>query len=220
MNKMSPLLKYCGNHSLTDIELSLKGRANYIGVVFAESKRKVTPCDVNEWLASVAWKPEKKLVGLFVNEEIEEIERVQTIVSLDVIQCHGNESVGYIKELKETIDLPIWKVIHHTEGAWETMEDYAPFVDSFVVDSKVRGEWGGTGTSFDWSHIPNYLQVGRKLNKTVFIAGGINPHNVGDLLAYHPDGIDLSSGIEIDGTKSEVEMKQLEEGIDKYESST
>lgn len=215
---MKPLLKYCGNHSYNDLLHSINSKADYIGVVFAESKRQVTPSEVNEWLSQLTWPTNKKLVGLFVNEEINQIKNVVKTVPLHIVQCHGNESVQYMKTLTNEISLPIWKVIHHKENAWEQMDEYAPFVAGFVIDSKSEKAWGGTGTTFDWSHIPHYLAKGKQLNKTIFIAGGINPENVEQLLKYNPMGIDLSSGIELDGKKSIQKMEQLEERIEKYDT--
>lgn len=217
---MKPLLKYCGNHSYEDLLLAINSRANYIGVVFAKSKRQVEVIQLSKWLKQLNWPCDKKLVGLFVNEDIEQIINVTKTVPLHIVQCHGNESVDYIKKLSQKITLPIWKVIHHQENAWEKMDEYAPYVEGFVIDSKAKNAWGGTGISFDWSHIPKYLENGKQLKRTVFIAGGINPTNVEQLLKYSPSGIDLSSGIEEDGKKSAIKMAQLEERIENYDTTT
>ncbi|WP_096200929.1 phosphoribosylanthranilate isomerase [Bacillus sp. FJAT-45350] len=214
---MRPLLKYCGNHSLADLQHVVKSNADYIGVVFAESKRRVTPLELFTWLAEVKLRPEQKLVGLFVNATFSEIENVISKIPLDIIQCHGNETVSVVRELKEKLNLPIWKVIHHDEEAVQTMEQYAPFVSAYVIDSKVKDQWGGTGQVFDWSHIPSYIDEGIHLNRPVFIAGGINGENVHELVAYQPDGIDISSGIEEDGSKSSVKMTEIEKRITEHE---
>lgn len=217
---MRPLLKYCGNHSFHDLQCSLNSRADYIGVVFAKSKRQVTQEQLSDWLNKLTWPKEKKLVGLFVNEEIEKIKTIVQTVPLHIVQCHGNESAEYMKQLAEEISLPLWKAIHHCEGAWEVMELYAPYVETFVIDNKTAHAWGGTGTSFDWSHVPCYLKKGKELKRKVIIAGGIRPENVEKLLAYHPCGIDLSSGIEENGQKSAFKMAQLEERIENYVKAT
>ncbi|WP_078553281.1 phosphoribosylanthranilate isomerase [Bacillus alkalicellulosilyticus] len=214
---MGPLLKYCGNHSLSDFEQSSQSKANYIGAVFVKSKRQVTATQLKQWLSKVDWNPEQKLVGLFVNPAIEELEYVLSEINLDIIQLHGAETVKEVELIKNNLDIPLWKVIHHEDGAWQTMKEYAPYVSAFVVDSKVKGHWGGTGQTFDWNHIPNYIKEGNRLGIPVFIAGGIHPENVAQLVAYQPDGIDVSSGIEQNGQKSLEQMKRLEERIENYE---
>ncbi|WP_026673049.1 phosphoribosylanthranilate isomerase [Alkalihalobacterium bogoriense] len=214
---MNPKLKFCGNHSQQDIALAVQSRASFIGVVFAESKRKVTASDVAKWIKSHPLQREQKLVGLFVNASLEEITSVLSGVSLDIIQLHGNETIEQVEMLSKQLAVPLWKVIHHEQQAWLKMEQYAPFVDGFVIDSKVKGQWGGTGTTFDWSHLPSYIETGKKLARPTFIAGGIQPSNIAELLVYQPDGIDMSSGIEEKGKKSSELMKQIEERIESYE---
>lgn len=214
---LNPKLKFCGNHSQQDIALAVQSRVSYIGVVFAESKRKVTARDVDKWIKAHPLQPKQKLVGLFVNASISEIASVLSHVSLDIIQLHGNETVEQVNMISKQVTVPLWKVIHHEPQAWLKMEQYAPFVDGFVIDSKVKGQWGGTGSTFDWSHLPSYIETGKKLARPTFIAGGIQASNIAELLAYQPDGIDVSSGIEENGKKSFERMKQIEERIELYE---
>lgn len=197
----TPLLKYCGNHSVEDVVVTANSKASYLGFVFAPSKRCVTGEQVRQWLANV--RVGQQLVGVFVNATIEEIEKVLIDVPLDVIQCHGAETPEFIKELKQRCNKLVWKVIHHSETGLETMKKYRGVVDGFVIDSKIPGLAGGTGVTFDWEAIPNYQQEAEFQQVSCFIAGGINPNTVQDLLQYNPIGIDLSSGIEENGRKSE-----------------
>ncbi|MBU8907252.1 phosphoribosylanthranilate isomerase [Desertibacillus haloalkaliphilus] len=210
---MRPLLKYCGNHSLSDLQATLESNADFIGVVFAESKRQVTADQVVEWLKEVELSPQQQLVGLFVNPSVTEIDDVLQRVPLQVIQCHGNESKELVSSIKQTFGLPVWKVIHHHKGGLEQMKSFHGVCDGFVVDSKVKGQWGGTGETFDWSSVPPYLEEGKRQGVPVFIAGGINPNNVTKLLSFHPTGIDISSGIERDGQKDKAEISRLEERL-------
>jgi phosphoribosylanthranilate isomerase len=206
--KMKTLLKYCGNHSFEDVVVTANSRADYLGFVFAPSKRRVTAIEVKRWLAEINVK--QKIVGVFVNASFLEIEDVLEQVPLDVIQCHGEETADYISALKAHHNKVVWKVIHHSEMGLKTMKEYRGLVDGYVIDSRVAGLRGGTGVTFDWESIPSYQQEANFQQVPCFIAGGINSNSVKSLLQYHPVGIDLSSGIEEDGKKSGKIKKQFE----------
>nr|WP_285874279.1 phosphoribosylanthranilate isomerase [Halalkalibacter oceani] len=209
--RVSFLLKLCGNHSAEDTEIALMSGADYAGFVFAESKRQVTREQVKEWLASYHGKKRPKIVALFVNAAAEQIAETVVELPIDIIQCHGAETPEKVKEIKKQTGLPVWKVIHHEDDALQKMKAYEGIVLGYVVDCKVGKQWGGTGVSFDWKYVPHYIAEGRRQKVPVLIAGGIRPENVGELMRYQPDGIDVSSGIEQDGRKSRVLVEQLVE---------
>ncbi|MEH7388145.1 phosphoribosylanthranilate isomerase [Bacillus sp. JJ1521] len=209
-----PLIKYCGNKSLEDVQVVVKSKADYIGFIFANSKRKVHPDDVNNWLQKVGVQ-DKKTVGIFVNAELKEIEAVLENVSLSVIQCHGTESVNFIKLVKIKTGLHVWKVIHHDEKALLTMKEFTGVADGYVVDTKVSNMWGGSGVSFDWNSIPLYQQEARTQGVPCFIAGGIDSTNIENLLSYEIDGFDISSGIELEGKKDHTIIQTIEKWVDK-----
>ncbi len=206
------VLKYCGNRSFHDVQLVAKSEAHYIGFVFAESKRKVEPKDVGRWLASVELR-DKQTVGVFVHPTIASVASVLEHVPLSIIQCHGMESVQMVKQLKQTFQIPVWKVIHHAHKAWIYMRVWEGIADGFVIDSGRKGAWGGTGVSFDWEHVPYYIEEAKRQHVPCLIAGGITPENVEQLLAYEPFGIDISSGIEENEHKSEQKIKQIEQKV-------
>lgn len=205
-----PLLKLCGNHSLNDVEVSFGSSADYVGFVFAKSKRQVTRGQIAEWLQQHE-PTKKKLVALFVNASTDEIVEAVSSLPISIIQCHGNESPSQISEIKKRLNIPVWKVIHHSEDGRYVMQSYENIADGYIVDCKVGKQWGGTGVSFDWTSVPTYMQEGQRQNVPVFIAGGIRPENIADLLVYQPDGIDVSSGIEENGLKSRKLVRELEE---------
>lgn len=206
-------LKYCGNHTLDDFRITRKGKSQYLGVVFAESKRQVTAEQLQHWLEQLADLRGKKLVGLFVNADTETVIRVLNHVSLDVIQLHGHESPEVAAAISEATKLPVWKVLHHDEEALSLMKTYEHIVDGYVVDCKVKDQWGGSGQSFDWTAIPQYTEEAKRQGVPCFIAGGISDDNIAELLPYAPDGVDLSSGLESEGAKDEKRMKRLEKRI-------
>jgi phosphoribosylanthranilate isomerase len=217
MNQLQ--IKYCGNKSLEDLEVTSQSNADYLGFIFAESKRKVDPTQLNQWLTEVNI-GSKQLVGVFVNESISTILSTIDRVPLSVIQCHGTETREYLIELKQKASIPVWKVIHHADMSLNEMKNLSGIVDGYVIDSKVKGMWGGSGQTFDWSFIPVYIDEAKKQNVPCFIAGGVNTENVGALLDFDVLGIDISSGIEEKGIKDKVIITKIEEQVTQYDSST
>lgn len=205
-------IKYCGNKSFQDLQIVSTSKADFIGVIFAKSKRQVHVNDLKEWLTTINL-GSKKLVGVFVNEEISVIERIVKEIPLSIIQCHGTETKETLVEIKQKINLPIWKAIHHDNNAIQQMEQLVGFVDGYVIDSKVKGQWGGSGIAFDWGFIPSYVNEARKQGVPCLVAGGVNPLNVKELLKYEIDGIDISSGIEVDYCKNIERIEQIEEQV-------
>ncbi|TDQ41524.1 phosphoribosylanthranilate isomerase [Aureibacillus halotolerans] len=204
------LLKCCGNRSYEDYTKS-RDVADWLGFIFFEgSKRYVKPAIVQQWLNETPLKEQQLAVGVFVNATIEDIQRAATeFPNMNVIQLHGNEAPEMAVELKATLNKTILKAIHHSDEGLAMMRSYAQKVDGFLIDTK-SPQWGGSGLSFDWASIPAYQAVARELGVPLFVAGGVTPDNVKELLRYHPDGIDLASGIEENGAKSEQKIKHLE----------
>jgi phosphoribosylanthranilate isomerase len=217
-NKMNkPLVKLCGNSSLEDLLITSQSQADYLGVIFAKSKRRVEPNRVKEWLKEVDMK-DKQLVAIFVNAQLKEIENALNELPIDVIQCHGTESVSETAEIKARFNKTVWKALPHDEGTLANMRAFAEAADGFVIDSKVKGAFGGTGQTFDWSSVPIYSEAAGKMNKTLFIAGGIQPENVDELLWLSPLGIDISSGIERNEKKDKSLLVRLEERVNHHVS--
>ncbi|KAF1679832.1 phosphoribosylanthranilate isomerase [Bacillus mexicanus] len=210
-----PVLKYCGIRSLQDLQLAAGSQADYLGFIFvAESKRNVSPYDVKKWLSQV--RIEKQVAGVFVNESIEKMSRIAEDLNLDVIQLHGDENPAEAGALRMIADCEIWKALHHHENTLHEIARFKDDVDGFVIDSSVKGARGGTGVSFSWDCVPEYQQAAT--GKRCFIAGGVNPDTITDLLTYKPAGIDLASGIEKNGQKDQNLMRLLEERMNRYVS--
>ncbi|WP_185970964.1 phosphoribosylanthranilate isomerase [Alkalicoccobacillus porphyridii] len=208
---MRPLLKYCGNKNEEDLKITSQSAASYLGFVFVPGvKREVRPSDVKQWLSKHPNSKNKKLVALFVNATIDEIQHVISQLPIDVIQCHGTESPETVANIRAKTGVRVWKAIHHQLNGRTEMTRYAGIADGYVIDAKVSGQWGGTGQTFDWKAVPEYISEGKRQRVPVFIAGGVDTSNVKQLLAYQPDGIDLSSGLEVNGEKSTEIITQFE----------
>ncbi|OEH93446.1 phosphoribosylanthranilate isomerase [Bacillus solimangrovi] len=208
-------IKVCGHQSLQDVETTLKTDIGYLGFIFAPSKRRVQAEQVREWIDSVDIK-EKKLVGVFVNASFEEIADILKVVPLDVIQCHGTESPAYILTLKQMTNCEIWKAIHHEPSAVERMKTYENTVEGYVIDAKVSGQWGGTGQTFAWEYIPQYIEEAKRQGAECYIAGGVNVDTIDQLLTYSPSAIDIASGSETNGVKDLAKIKTIEDKVISY----
>lgn len=211
-----PLIKYCGNKSFDDWCYVVESEADFVGVIFAPSKRRVTPQQVKNWLEDRPLPNEKKIVGVFVHSNIDEILDVIKNISISIIQCHGQESPQEILQIKEKTGLPVWKAIHHDAGANEKMAAYAGIADGYIVDTKSQNAWGGTGIPFNWTAIPVYLEESKKQGVPCFIAGGVTPVNVGQLVRFAPDGIDLASGIEASEKKCPDLIRKFENEVNQH----
>lgn len=207
-----PYVKLCGLHSEEDVQLVQSSQADYIGFVMAKSKREVSPDEAASWLDRHPL-PGKKVAALFVNATIEEMKKAVQRCPVDIIQLHGTESVETVQRVKDVTQKEVWKAFRHDEETLTQLELYRSYVDGFVIDAKVKGAWGGTGQTFDWKHVPEYVQFGKEHNLPLFIAGGITPDNVEELLRYEPWGIDLSSGIERNGKKDKEKLTALEKRL-------
>ncbi|WP_110112965.1 phosphoribosylanthranilate isomerase [Bacillus sp. CGMCC 1.16541] len=206
------LVKYCGIKNRKELEMVLKSQAHYIGFIFYEkSKRYVSPQLIKNWLVNHSG-TDKRLVGIFVNESVEVMHQMAKTASLDVIQCHGEETVAQLQSLKD-LGYEVWKALPHQTDTLANMRKYQEVVDGYVVDSKVKNQFGGTGVTFDWTNVPLYTQQAALNEKKCFIAGGITSENVKELLVYNPIGLDLSSGIETDGIKDCEKITAIERKV-------
>ena len=187
-------IKLCGLTRSCDIEAVNELQPDYIGFVFAKkSRRYVSPEKAEELKAMLA--PGIQAVGVFVNEEPEQIAALLEAGTIDVAQLHGQESETEIRRLRELTDHPLIQAFRiDTEQDVERAN--ASTADYVLLDSGA----GGTGTVFDW----NLLQA---IRRPYFLAGGLDTENLGTVKAkLNPYGIDVSSGIETDGYKDKEKM--------------
>ena len=201
-------IKLCGMKRLEDIEAVNKAKPDYIGFIFAEKSRRYVLLEMAVMLKRHL-NSNIQAVGVFVNANVESISESVKKQIIDVIQLHGTEDITYVKSLKEVLDVPIIKAVSMTKPdakeqirMWE-MSD----IDYLLLDS---GN-GGTGEQFDYK----LLRELGNLKKPYFLAGGLNPENLENAVAYLqenlPYALDLSSGIETDGVKNAEKIKKAVE---------
>lgn len=197
-------IKICG---ISDVETAMGAAAlgaDAIGMVFAPSKRRVTPETARA--ISLSLPPFVSRVGVFVNAALQEVMEIADFCQLDAVQLHGNEPPDYCRSLRQRVI----KAFQMREGTMDNINDYP--VDGILLDSYVTGTHGGTGIAFDWTVIQR-LNVHRPL----ILAGGLNADNVSKAIEIAgPYAVDVSSGIETNGTK---DLDKIENFINKVKSA-
>ena len=211
----TPKVKMCGISKVETIPAVVEAKPDYMGLVFAPSKRQVT-VDQAKTLVEELHKQyasrynsgagqsnddveqsnndEIKTVGVFVNETLETLVKIATEVNLDAVQLHGDEDEAFIQSLKERTNVEVWKAVQIRSAA-----DAEAWIDSsadmLLFDAYHKDERGGTGEVFDWSCLDEF-------ERPFMLAGGIDSTNVARAIrTVRSYGIDISSGIETDGVK-------------------
>lgn len=200
-------IKICGLKRIEDIQYVNKYLPQYIGFVFAQSKRRVSLDQAKSLKKDLD--PRIKTVGVFVNESIEKIIEILNECRLDCIQLHGDENPQYIDKLRNSLNqhqagsgAEIWKAVRvKDESSILMLDSYK--VDAFVLDAFVEGSYGGAGKVFDW----NLANLAKAYGK-IFVAGGLNVENVSNAIqAVRPYGVDVSSGVETNDCKDESKIR-------------
>lgn len=226
------LVKICGLKDSATISAMSGLPVDYIGFVFAPSKRQVTAAQAAELHAAAQAAPMRdgkppRTVGVFVNPTIEELADTLAQVRLDVVQLHGQESPSFCREVTTRFGVEIWRVISIREagekpGSGENnrsmmniealLAEYAGAVSTILLDTA----GGGTGRTFCWEQIPGYQAAARRCGLRLFVAGGLAPDNVAGLIKeYEPDGVDVSSGVETDGVKDLSKIATFAERVNR-----
>lgn len=209
-------MKICGLMDGETIALMDGLPLHEIGLVFAPSRRQVNKELAAQLVQAIhSLKNEDgnrpKAAGVFVNASLAEISEVLSVVPLDIAQLHGDETPAYCEELRHRHpDLSIWRVFSIKSGvtaedafqssdeAEKRLSPFAGKVDALLIDAP----GGGTGQPFNWSQIEAYKEAAGAVHLPLYVAGGLHPDNVQQLLRKHaPSGIDVSSGVETDGSK-------------------
>ncbi|RKP57046.1 phosphoribosylanthranilate isomerase [Cohnella endophytica] len=217
-------VKICGIKE----EATLRGMnglpVDYIGFVFAKSRRQLTPeqagklHEVASQVPMAGGKP-PLTVGVFVNPTMEQLEETLASVPLNVVQLHGEETPAFSREIGERFNVEVWRALPITEqadadsrgaGGAERLAEYKGAVSTILLDTA----GGGTGKTFRWDVIPAYQAAAQAHGLRLFVAGGLTPDNADDLIrSYRPDGVDISSGVETDGTKDNDKIAAFAERV-------
>ncbi len=211
---MNLKVKLCGLKNKESIIASKE--ADYIGFVFYQkSPRFINALDAKDLIEFI--RPKQKVVGLFVDADLNLINHITDFLKLDVIQLHGNEKLSYIKEVKK-LKKPIIKAVPIKNFSdINYSKKYKDLCDMILFDTKSNhGVSGGSGISFDWNLLRGYYS-----EKKWILAGGLNVKNVSEALEItNAPIVDISSGIEkARGEKCKNMIKNFMEFIANYEKT-
>ncbi|MHA6250828.1 phosphoribosylanthranilate isomerase [Oceanobacillus sp. CAU 1775] len=192
------LVKICGIQTFEAAEVAVLEGADFIGFVFAKSKRRITPEAATK--ISRATPNTVKKVGVFVNETVENMIAIAEQVGLDVIQLHGDES----HETATSLPYEIIKAFPAQKERVLEMQSYP--CDFYLIDTPSKKQRGGTGKTYDWTI---FEELNLNHNKLI-LAGGLTPENVALAIEeVRPLAVDVSSGVEINGEKSLSKIQQF-----------
>lgn len=209
----TPKVKMCGISKVETIPAVVEAKPDYMGLVFAPSKRQVTVDQakilVEELHRGYAKKYGSdtehdkndtiKTVGVFVNETVDNLVTIANEANLDAVQLHGDEDETFIQSLKERTNVEVWKAIQIRTAA-DTEKWIDSSADMLLFDAYHKDERGGTGEVFDWSSLDAF-------ERPFMLAGGIDSTNVARAIrTVRPYGIDISSGIETNGMKDDKKI--------------
>ena len=177
-------IKICGVCDLASAKESVEAGADLIGFHFCDSPRRVTPEEAKRILDDLDVHP--KIVGVFIDQPEDDVRQIADFVDLDVLQLHGSEVPGFDAGRK------VMKVLKVRNGVVPRAQEVEAWPDPIMLDSWSTDQRGGTGRTWDWD-------LARRLfaERQVFIAGGLEPGNVGKVVSvFKPYGVDVSSGVE------------------------
>ena len=179
-----------------DAALAAEIGVSYVGVVFADGPRRVTPAQARVVLDAAG--PAVKRVGVFGASAPDEIGRISEEARLDVVQLHADPTPGDVRAVRKKFNGEVWAAIR-IAGAHIPPESEMLFTtaDAIVLDARSERALGGSGRALPWDDLAVDLARDRG-SAAVVLAGGLKPDNVASAVrTLAPDVVDVSSGVEI-----------------------
>jgi phosphoribosylanthranilate isomerase len=200
-------VKICGITDVSHAQAAAEAGADLIGVVFAPSPRQVTQEKAKE-IAAAAKEYGLSVVGVFVNTPPIEVNTIAIDCGLDWVQLSGDESWDCCRQMEKLLIKavhisPEWdeeRLLSYLKRGQRELRFRAAI---YLLDTLVEEKYGGTGQAFPWD-------IARRTaaKYPVIIAGGLDPENVGRVVAeLKPWGVDVSSGVESGGVKDIEKIK-------------
>jgi phosphoribosylanthranilate isomerase len=199
-----PNVKICGNTNADDARRAAELGADYLGLIFAESKRRVT---IEQARAIIQAMPDfKKFVAVFANQAKKDVEKIVEELGIRILQFHGDETSLYCHSFMEKGCEVIKSFRIKDAMSLKRIDEYN--VSAFLFDTYSHEEKGGGGVPFDWELIEDRPYVHEKL----FVAGGLNVKNLRNAIqTIRPFAVDVASGVEKSPGKKDPQL--LEEFI-------
>jgi phosphoribosylanthranilate isomerase len=194
-------VKFCGITNLDDAAEGVRLGAWAIGLIHYEKSPRL--CEPAEAAAiAAAFRRKCEVVGVFVNQELDEVAAAVEDESLTMVQLSGEEGPSFCAEIARRTGVKVIKAIHVASAA-DIHAAEAFRTDLHLFDRRGKGLWGGSGESFDWG-----LLADRRSEVPAILAGGLRPENVAEAIAVtHPYAVDVASGVELEpGRKDHAAM--------------
>ena len=198
-------IKICGITNEEDGLAAARLGADALGFVFAPSPRRISPEKARQIIKALP--PLVQTVGVFVDEDLDEVSSVAEMCGLDILQFHGSESADYC----DSFDQRVIKAIRlRNRQDLKSLAEYDGVVHALLLDTYLPDKLGGTGMTFNWEWALEAGKYGR-----IILAGGLNPGNVAAAISIvKPYGVDASSGLEQrPGVKDHEKMAQFIESV-------
>jgi phosphoribosylanthranilate isomerase len=213
-------IKICGIREEAHALAAVEAGTDFIGLVFAPSRRQVTFAKARHIASAVKKRNYNvEVVGVFVNAPATEVNKIADFCALDWVQLSGDESWEYCCEIARPIIKAIRIGQQNSEGICAELvagnKILSPQRFITLLDSQVGGKYGGTGVIFNWELAQ---QVAKRF--PVVIAGGLDPENVAQAIELvSPWGVDVSSGVEVEGVKDIAKIKTFIGAVKKADAS-
>ena len=210
---MHPDIKFCGLTRPEDAECAAALGAGYVGAIFAGGPRAITPEHAAHVLRAAG--EDVQRVGVFASASIRDIVAAARTASLEIIQLHGDATVKEIEKVRRETGCQVWAVLRTSDGALPAgAADLIGAADAALLDAKVDGVLGGSGTTIPWAALAEQLAPLRG-HRAIVLAGGLKPDNVRQAIAtVRPDVVDVSSGVEsAPGLKDHNRMRAFSEAV-------
>jgi len=174
-------VKICGICSAGDAQGAVDAGADLLGFHFCSSPRRIEPELARSIVEALDRRP--TIVGVFIDQPASEVRQIAEHVGLDLLQLHGSEAPGF------DAGRPLMKVL---KVRGDNVPEASAWPDPLMLDSWSRDQRGGTGRTWAWELARDLIK-----RRNVFVAGGLEPGNVGTVVSrYRPYGVDVSSGVE------------------------
>ncbi|MCK4773154.1 MAG: phosphoribosylanthranilate isomerase [Candidatus Krumholzibacteria bacterium] len=200
-------IKICGITTVDDAKLSLELGADYLGLIFVESPRRIGIARAREIRRAL---PSAMLVGVFRDATVDEVTETTRAVRLDLVQLHGSETPEYCDEVLSKTGRPTIKAFRSTDlpdvrelSRYRTTGFFLFDVDKRMVDNppteeQIRRMWDITARK-------------RRKGFRIFLAGTLDHHNVREAVRRtNAFGVDVCRGVEMSpGIKDPEALKQF-----------
>jgi phosphoribosylanthranilate isomerase len=188
-------VKICGVRTYEEAQTAIDCGADALGFNFwQKSARFIEPDAAQKIIQSLP--PFIHGVGVFVNESAARIKQIVEETGIHAVQLHGDEDAEFCQQFDETKIIKAFRVAEDFNA--EALKNYSAC--AFLLDAKVKGEYGGTGQRFDWA-----IAIAAKQIAPIILAGGIKIENVADAITtVRPFAIDVCSGVEAEPGRKDL----------------